>query len=76
MGRADRLLGQLTPSYADDDIAVYRIGGASPAAPQDKRALAIAAHLVWTALLIGSGAVLAASGIHRQSSGPRPWRRS
>jgi len=76
MGRADRLLGQLSPSYADDDIAVYRISGASPVAPQNKRSLVIAAHLVWAALLIGGGAALAVRGIRRQSSGPRPWRRS
>jgi hypothetical protein len=76
IGRADRLLGQLSPSYADDDIAVYRISGASPVAPQNKRSLVIAAHLVWAALLIGGGAALAVCGIRRQSSGPRPWRRS
>ena len=76
MGRADRLLGQLSPSYADDDIAVYRISDSSPVAPQNKRSLVIAAHLVWAALLIGGGAALAVCGIRRQSSGPRPWRRS
>jgi hypothetical protein len=68
LGRADRTLGQLSPSYTDDDIAVYRINGASDVAPQRKRSLVIAAHLVWAALLIGGAAALVATRLGRQSS--------
>lgn len=72
LGRADRTLGQLSPSYTDDDIAVYRINGASDVATQGKRSLVIAAHLVWAALLIGSAAALVMPRIGRQSSGRWP----
>ena len=58
MDHADRMLRQLSPAYADADIALFRIGGASSPAPQDDRMIAIAAHLVWVTLLIG-GAVSA-----------------
>ncbi len=56
LGPADRTLRQLVPSYADADIELYRIGGTSSPAPQGKRVIAIAAHLVWAALLIGAAA--------------------
>ncbi len=65
LGGADRVLRQLSPSYTDPDIALYRIGGSSSAAPQDKRMLSIAAHLVWAVLLLGSGAALAGSALRR-----------
>lgn len=65
MGRADQVLRQLSPSYADADIELYRIGGTSPAAAPDNRRLSIAAHLLWVVVLLGSGAVLAFSGLRR-----------
>ena len=72
MGQAGRALQQLTPVFFDSDIELYRvgevtgavpIGGASAAAPTGRRALAIAAHVLWVALLLGGGVVLAVSGL-------------
>lgn len=38
-------------TYRDNDIALYRIGGTTPAA--SGRGLLIAAHLVWLGMVIG-----------------------
>jgi hypothetical protein len=54
MGDAARTLQQLTPTYADADMAVYRIGGVSPVAPHWKRTVVIGAHLLWAAMLLGA----------------------
>ncbi len=59
MGKAGRTLQQLSPAYADADIELYRIGGASPAAPRLKRLAVLAAHLVWAAMLLGGAMTLA-----------------
>ncbi len=65
MGDAERTLQQLSPTYADDDIAVYWIGGASPTAAQGKRIAVIVAHLIWAAMLLGGAAALAVTGIRQ-----------
>ena len=65
LGQADRVLRQLSASYTDADIELYRIGGTSPVAQADGRTLAIAAHLLWAVLLLGSGAVVVFSGLRR-----------
>ena len=65
LGGAEGVLRQLSPSYTDADIGLYRIGGARSVAPPDKRKPAIAAHLVWAALLLGSAAVLPGSALRR-----------
>lgn len=52
MGSADRTVQGLTAVHADADIALYRIGGTSPAAPKSHRVTVIAAHLLWAALLM------------------------
>lgn len=65
MGEAGRTLQQLSPAYADGDIAVYRIGGVSPAAPQSKRVASILAHLLWAAMIIAGGAALIAGRLRR-----------
>ncbi|MCV7424639.1 hypothetical protein H7K45_29270 [Mycobacterium yunnanensis] len=50
----------LPVAYADDDVAVYRIGGDRPSAPY--RGVAVAAHLVWLiALLVGATGTVAAA---------------
>ena len=59
MGDAARTLQQLSPAYADADIAVYRIGGVSPVAPQAKRVAVIIAHLVWAAMVLGGAGAVA-----------------
>ncbi|KLO25452.1 membrane protein [Mycobacterium haemophilum] len=52
-GASARTLAALTPIYRDDAIALYRIGGHSAGAPAaSRRALLIAAHLAWLAMLI------------------------
>ncbi|WP_422742951.1 hypothetical protein ACN27E_16155 [Mycobacterium sp. WMMD1722] len=43
----------LPVAYRDDDLAVYRVGGDTARSPH--RGLLIGVHVVWLALLIGSG---------------------
>jgi hypothetical protein len=57
----------LPVAYADDDIAVYRVGGDRPAASH--RGTMIAAHLVWlAALLVGAAGMTAAAVRRRRES--------
>ena len=70
-GQAGRALAQLTPVFSDPDIELYRIGGASAPASPGRRALAIAAHVLWVALLLASAAVLAGSGLSSKRSSRR-----
>jgi hypothetical protein len=65
MGEAERTLQPLSPEYADADIALYRIGGTSPVAPQGKRRIVILAHLIWAAMLVGGAVVSIARGLRR-----------
>ncbi len=45
----------LPVAYTDEDLTLYRVGGSSP--PADGRAVVVAAHLAWLAMLIaGAGA--------------------
>lgn len=60
-GNAEQTLRELPVSYQDGDLTLYRVGGTSPVAAQDKRQLLIAVHLGWIALLGVSGVALAAS---------------
>lgn len=57
-GESAKTLNRLTAAYQDDDIALYRVGGASSVAAQDKRVAMVLAHLVWAGLLVGSGIAL------------------
>ncbi len=65
MGGAGRTLQKLTPAYEDADIALYRVGGASPVAPQGKRLASILAHLVWAATVLGGAAALIAGRLRQ-----------
>lgn len=65
LGRAQAGIGRLTPVHADPDIELYRIGDANYAAREGIRALMIAVHLVWAAMLVGSGLALAVAGLRR-----------
>jgi len=56
MGAAARTLGALTPTYRDDRLALYRVGGKTPGVSAARRDAALAAHLAWLALL-AAGAV-------------------
>ena len=64
-GRGGQQLS-LPVAFADDDIAVYRVGGDRPGASH--RGIAIAAHLAWlTAVLAGAAGMIAArrrSAVH------------
>jgi len=64
-GGASRL--PLPVAFADQDIAVYRVGGDLPAASH--RGLAIAAHLAWlAALLAGAGGSVVAATRRREDA--------
>ena len=63
VGSADRTLDQLNPSYSDDDISLYRIGGTSPVAAH--RNTVIAAHLLWAAMLAGGAVGMAVTSVRR-----------
>jgi uncharacterized membrane protein YhaH (DUF805 family) len=54
----------LPVAYRDDDLAVYRVGGDAPRSPH--RALLIATHGAWLALLLGSG-VAGLAGLRRRT---------
>ncbi|MUL76130.1 hypothetical protein FZI94_08690 [Mycobacterium sp. CBMA226] len=61
-------------AYRDNDIALYRVGGTTPAA--SARGLLIAAHLVWLGMLIGALAAMAIQrgrslSTHRRREPPR-----
>ncbi|SBS75630.1 putative transmembrane protein [uncultured Mycobacterium sp.] len=65
LGDAQRTLQGLPVAYRDADLTLYRVGGSSQAAPQGKRVLAIATHLVWLVLLTGAG-ITALAGRRRK----------
>ena len=65
MGNAQAALERLAVTYRDADLALYRVGGSSPVAAQGKRTAMVVAHAVWVALLVASGAALAA-GVRRR----------
>lgn len=67
-GSAAGTVSRLPATYRDRDLALYRVGGRSPAAPPEARAAVIAAHLLWAGMLIGSAGVLAVNGTRRWSA--------
>ncbi len=68
VGDARQTLQRLSVAYHDDELTLYRVGGARPAAAQGKRAAVVAAHLVWLTLLAATGAALAAAPRRRSTS--------
>jgi hypothetical protein len=66
MGSAERTLKPLSPIYSDADVALYRIGGTSSAAPQGHRRAVIGAHLLWAAMLGIGATVLAVAAVRRR----------
>jgi hypothetical protein len=69
MGSAARTLDALTPVFRDEELTLYRIGGADAGVPSDRRRATVLAHLAWLAMLIvgASGALVA--GVRRRVSG-------
>ncbi|MFC9517940.1 hypothetical protein ACFTSD_19620 [Nocardiaceae bacterium NPDC056970] len=55
LGDSQRTLDQLEPVFADDELALYRVPGGIPPDPREGRGEALAAHLLWAALLAGGG---------------------
>jgi hypothetical protein len=58
-GTGSAALGRLPVAFQDADLTVYRIGGASPGASANRRAVMMAAHLVWLAMLATAAGGLA-----------------
>jgi len=67
MGAAARTLDRLSPVYQGRELALYRIGGQSAGASCARRRATMAAHWVWLALLVGSGAGAAFTRARRGS---------
>jgi hypothetical protein len=67
LGAAPRSLGTLEPAYSDADLTLYRVGGDLPSAPGSHRAIVLAAHLVWAAMVLGGA--LSALGLARGRAG-------
>ena len=72
MGSAARTLAALPVTYRDGEIAVYRVGGQSAGASPAHRRLAVGAHLVWLAVLLGGAA--GAMVFRRREAGERTAR--
>ncbi|MEB3063949.1 hypothetical protein [[Mycobacterium] zoologicum] len=65
MGSAERTLVRLPVSYRDPDLTLYRVGGRAPKASAGARRAALAAHLVWLAMLVVGAGGLAAPAVRR-----------
>jgi len=69
MGSAAKTLIRLPVTYRDSDLTVYRVGGRAPKASAGPRRAAMAAHLVWLAMLVAGAGGLAAPLIQRRLRG-------
>ena len=65
MGDAAKTLARLPVAYQDSDLTVYRVGGRAPKASAGMRRAAVAAHLVWLAMLVAGAGGLAAPLVRR-----------
>jgi hypothetical protein len=54
MGLAARTFERLPVAYRGQDLVLFRVGGTAADVPADRRLLAVIAHLVWLATLIGA----------------------
>jgi hypothetical protein len=73
IGLAARTFEKLPVTYRGRDLTLYRVGGAATGAPADRRLVAVIAHLVWLAMLIGGAIGLAVTGWRQHARGhPRP----
>ena len=62
-GSAARTLDGLPVAYHDHDLTLYRVGGDRPGASAGRRALMVAAHLVWLAVLAAGAAGMAVGAV-------------
>ncbi|MGB3332526.1 MAG: hypothetical protein WBA79_06930, partial [Mycobacterium sp.] len=65
IGSAAKTLSRLPVAYKDSDFIVYRVGGRAPKASAGPRRAALAAHLVWLAMLAVGAGGLAAPALRR-----------
>ncbi len=65
-GDSQRTLDQLEPVFGDEELALYRVPGAIPPDPREGRGEALAAHLLWAALLAGSALGVLQTGRRRR----------
>ena len=68
MGLAARTFERLPVADRGQDLVLYRVGGTAADVPADRRLLAVIAHLVWLATLIG--ALIGTTGALRPISRP------
>jgi hypothetical protein len=54
-GTGAAVIDRLPVAYRDADLTVYRVGGDEPGASADLRAVSVAAHLGWLAMLVAGG---------------------
>jgi hypothetical protein len=66
IGSAGKTLAGLPVAYRDHDLTLYRIGADTPGASPGRRAVLIAAHLAWLAVLI-AGALGSVAGLRVRS---------
>ncbi len=61
IGLAARTFKQLPVTYRGHDLTLYWVGGTAAGVPADRRLVAVVAHLVWLAMLIGGAIGIAIS---------------
>jgi hypothetical protein len=62
IGLAARTFEKLPVTHRGRDLTLYRVGGVATGAPADRRLLAVIAHLVWLAMLIGGAIGMTVAG--------------
>jgi len=67
MGLSARTLDRLPVTYRGRDLALYRVGGTTAGASASQRWLAVIAHLVWLAMLVGGAVGMSAAGLRRRN---------
>jgi hypothetical protein len=67
MGSAAKTFKRLPVTYRGRDLTLYRVGGQSAGVPADRRLLALIAHVVWLAMLIGG--IIGMAVAHRRHVG-------
>ena len=71
VGDSARTLQQLPVAYRDDDLTLYQVGGVGQGVTTATRRAAIAAHLLWAGMLLGSAVLLVLSSATRAAARSR-----
>lgn len=66
LGQSQRTLDRLEQVFSDDELALYRVPGSIPPDAREGRGTALAAHLLWAALLVGGGLGVLQAGRRRR----------